>query len=82
MEMDRAKGVVPSEANWIAKSIYRALKKRLGRVPKGKTLAAYHTGTLLASTWMDSVCASARAVSPALKELAQLKVAALVGCPF
>jgi hypothetical protein len=80
--MDRAKGVTASEANWIARSIYRAIKKRMGRVPKGKMLYAHHTGTLLASTWMDSVCASAQTVSPLLKELVQLKVAALVGCPF
>jgi hypothetical protein len=80
--MDRVKGVTASEANWIAKSIYRELRKRIGRVPKSKTLAAYHTPTLLASTWMDTVCASARTVSPLLKELVQLKTAALIGCPF
>jgi AhpD family alkylhydroperoxidase len=31
---------------------------------------------------MDAVGAKARTIPPALKELAQLKVAALVGCPF
>ncbi len=80
--MDRVRGVSESDANWIAKQIYRALKKKIGRVPKAKTLTAYHTPTLLASTWMDTVVASARTVPPLLKELAQLKVAALVGCPF
>jgi hypothetical protein len=71
-----------AEANWIARLVYRALKKRIGQVPKSKTLAAYHTSTLLATTWMDGVCAPARTVSPVLKELAQLKVAVMVGCPF
>ena len=80
--MDRVSGVGQSQANWIVKQVYRALKKRIGLVPKAKTLAAHHTPTLLASTWMDSVCASARTVPPLLKELAQLKVAALIGCPF
>jgi hypothetical protein len=80
--MDRVHGVGESEANWITKQIYRVLKKRIGRVPKSKTLAAHHTPTLLASSWMDAVCASARTVPPLLKELAQLKVAALIGCPF
>ena len=80
--MDRVHGVAESEANWITKRVYRALKKRIGRVPRSKTLAAHHTPTLLASSWMDSACASARTVSPVLKELVQLKVAALVGCPF
>jgi hypothetical protein len=58
------------------------LQKRIGRVPASKTLAAHHTPTLLATTWMDAVCASARTISPLLKELVQLKVAMLVGCPF
>ena len=76
------RGVTAGEAGWIAKFIYRALKKRIGRVPKSKTLAAYNTPALLASTWMDAIGASARTISLRLKELAQLKVAALIGCPF
>ena len=80
--MERVTGVSAAQANWITKLLYRAIDKRLGRVPKSKTLAAHHTPTLLATTWMDSVCASARDVAPSLKELVQLKVAAMVGCPF
>jgi hypothetical protein len=80
--MERAIGVSNSEAGWITKLLYRALTKRLARVPKSKPLAAHHTPTLLATTWMDAVCASARSVPPSLKELVQLKVATLVGCPF
>ena len=80
--MERAIGVSGSGAGWITKLLYRALTKRLGRVPKSKTLAAHHTPTLLATTWMDAVCASGRTVPLVLKELAQLKVATLVGCPF
>ncbi|HLK47144.1 MAG TPA: hypothetical protein VKT49_03355 [Bryobacteraceae bacterium] len=80
--MDRARGIDEKEANWITKQVYRALKKRMGRIPRSKTLAAHHTPTLLASSWMDAGCARARTVSPILKELAQLKVAAMVGCPF
>jgi len=80
--MERAIGISDSQAGWITKLLYRALKKRNGRVSKSKTLAAHHTPTLLASTWMDAVCASARTVAIALKELVQLKVATLVGCPF
>ncbi|MGA2878890.1 MAG: hypothetical protein ABSG13_08060 [Bryobacteraceae bacterium] len=80
--MDRAIGVSAAQANWVTKLLYRALKKRIGRVPKAKTLAAHHTPTLLASIWMDAVCASQRTVPMVLKELVQLKVATLVGCPF
>ncbi len=80
--MERAIGVSESQAGWITKILYRALKKRIGRVSKAKTLAAHHTPTLLASTWMDAMCASPRTVPPVLKELVQLKVATLVGCLF
>jgi hypothetical protein len=80
--MDRMKGITMADAGWIAKLVYRALKKRIGLVPKSKTLAAYNTSGLLASTWMDAVCGSAQSIPVTLKELAQLKVAMLAGCPF
>jgi len=80
--MDRMKGITLADAGWITKLVYRALKKRLGLVPKSKTLAAYNTSGLLASIWMDVVCASAKSIPVTLKELAQLKVAMLAGCPF
>jgi len=80
--VDRFKGVSEREAAWIARLVYRALKKRFGLVPKSRTLTAYHTPMLLASTWMDAITARARTVPAVLLELAQLKVAALVGCPF
>jgi len=76
---DRIEGARPG---WIARLLYREFKKRLGVVPKSKTLAAHHTPTLLASTWMDAATAKARTVPESLKELAALKTAALVGCPF
>ena len=80
--MERANGVTSKHANWITRLVFWRLKKHMGRVPKAKTLAAYHTGTLLATTWMDAVCASAKTVPASVKELVQLKVAVLVGCPY
>lgn len=82
MAADRGQGVPEAQAGWLTRLLYRTLRKKIGLVPKSKTLAAYHTPTLLASSWMDAVNAGARAVPIALKELAQLKVAAMVGCPF
>lgn len=80
--MERVVGVSEQKAGWITKLLYGAMTKRLGHVPLSKTVAAHHTPSLLASTWMDAICGSARTVSPASKELVQLKVAMLVGCPF
>ena len=80
--MDRIKGVGESEAGLIGRLIYRALKKRIGLVPKSKLLIAHHTPTLVAGSWLDAINAAARTVPPVLKELAQLKVAMMAGCPF
>jgi hypothetical protein len=80
--MERATGLKPADTGWITKLVYWALRKRIGRVSKSKTLAAYDLSTLIASTWMDAVGASAKTVPLLLKELVQLKVAAMVGCPF
>ena len=80
--VDRVNGIGKAQAGWIAKFVYRAIEKRMGLVPKSKTLVAHHTPTLLASSWLDAIVASARTVPIALKELAQLKVAMLAGCPF
>ena len=80
--MDRVTGIKPAQARGITKLLYRVLEKRIGLVPKSKTLAAHHTPTMLASSWMDAVVAEAKTVPPLLKELVQLKTAMLAGCPF
>ncbi len=80
--MERASGLKPADTGWITKLLYWAMRKRIGRVSKSKTLAAYDFSTLIASSWMDAVGASAKTVPLLLKELVQLKVAAMVGCPF
>jgi len=80
--MERASGLKPADTGWITKLLYWAMRKRIGRVPKVKKLAAYDLSTLMASSWMDAVGASAKTIPILLKELVQLKVAAMVGCPF
>lgn len=80
--MERGTGLQDNEAGWIARLVFRALRKRMGRVPRAKRLLARHTPTLLAATGLDSICASAKTIAPDLKELVQIKVAVLVGCPY
>ena len=80
--MDRIKGIGDSEAGLLTRLVYRALRKAIGIVPKSKRLAAHHTPTLFAGSWMDAINGSARNVPVTLKELAQLKVAMMAGCPF
>ena len=81
--MERVKGVQDRKTGWITRLVFRAMRKSsLGGVPPAKRLLAHHTPTLLAAVGLDTICASAKTVSPALKELVQIKVAVMVGCPY
>lgn len=66
----------------IARILFYIFRRKLGVVPKSKILTAGHSPTLIAGTWMDSINAAARTIPASLKELAQIRVAALVGCVF
>jgi len=80
--MKRGIGIPDKGAGSIAKLVFRTLKKKMGCVPPAKRLLAHHTPTLLAATGLDAICASAKTIPGSWKELAQLKVAVMVGCPY
>ncbi|HYL35034.1 MAG TPA: hypothetical protein VEV17_03875 [Bryobacteraceae bacterium] len=79
---NRATGVQDREAGLRTRFIYWLIKRRLGRVPLGTRIRARDPKLLELAGRMDLHVASAGVVSPQLKELAQIKVAMLVGCPF
>jgi hypothetical protein len=86
--MPRIKGVEPHEAGWLTRLVYwfvkRAMKKVAGqpRIPEPIKITAHHWKLLKATGQMEQGQAAATAVPAALKSLASLKVATLVGCPF
>jgi len=80
--MSRATGVQDGEAGLRAKLVYWLVKRRLGQVPLGVRIRAHAPKLLLLAGRMDLHVASQGVVPQKLKELAQLKVAAMVGCPF
>ncbi len=80
--MSRAKGVQDNEAGLGTRIIFWFAKRRLKRVPAGMRVRALDPKLLRASLKMDLYNASKRIVPMPLKELAQLKVAMMVGCPF
>jgi hypothetical protein len=57
-------------------------KRRLGRVPLGMRIRAFDRKYLRRAVRLDVYAASEGLVPFHLKELAQLKVALMVGCPF
>jgi len=80
--MSRIKGVQDNEAGLTARAIFWMAKKRLKKVPLGTRVRALDPSLMKPSLWMDLNTAKARAVDGRIKELVQLKVAAMVGCPF
>ena len=66
----------------IARIIFYLAKRRLGLVPLGTRIRAFDSKYLRDALRLDLYGISSKTVPMHLKELAQLKVALLVGCPF
>lgn len=80
--MDRAAGVQGDEAGSAVRAILAKVKEKLGRVSPGTRVRALDPKFLRASVQLDFYNASKGRVPSKLKEIAQLKVAMMVGCPF
>ena len=62
--------------------IYSMTKRKLGRVVMPVKIAAHHPKLLWGYGQMEQSLLSSHLVDETLKNLAQLRVATLVGCPF
>jgi hypothetical protein len=78
--MPRSDGV--QHPGLIVRSFFLFAKRALGRVPRGMRIRAFDPKYLRIATRMDIYNAARGTVPMHLKELAQLKVALMVGCPF
>ena len=84
--MARIRGAEPSRQGILSRIftriVYSLVKRKLGRVVTPVQIVAHHPRIFWGYTQMEQSFVSSRLVSLALKELAQLRVATLVGCPF
>jgi hypothetical protein len=78
----RSQGVQDNEAGLLTRIIFWLAKRRLGRVPLGMRVRARDPKLFRNVVRMDLYAVSQGTVPVRLKELAQLKVAMMVGCPF
>lgn len=78
----RAAGVRDDQAGFWTKLIFWRVRRRLGRIPLSSRIHARDLKLLLLNSEMSRHLAAPGKVPTKLKELAQLKVAAMVGCPF
>lgn len=80
--MPRIQGIEPSEANPFTRFVYWMTKRQLGRVIEPLKVMARSRRLLPAAGYMEFAQQKMHAVPGTLKELAGIKVATLVGCPF
>jgi hypothetical protein len=84
--MARIPGARRNQGGWFRRLfvslVYAATKRKLGRVVMPVQVTAHHPGVLWGYAQMEQAMLSSKRVAPALKDLAALRVATLVGCPF
>jgi hypothetical protein len=80
--VSRIDGVSAAKGGMVVRLAYRFAKRMFGRVPTPLTVAAHHGSIFRGYTAYEFFLGRARLVDPRLKALAELKAAALVGCPF
>ena len=62
--------------------VYAMTKRKVGRVVMPVKIVAHHAKLLWGYGQMEQSLSSSKLVDAGLKNLAQLRVATLVGCPF
>jgi hypothetical protein len=80
--MPRIVGIEPSEANLFTRLVYWMTKRQLGRVIEPLKVTARQGWLLWGSGQMEVAQMKMRSVDEALKALAEVKTATLIGCPF
>lgn len=80
--MSRSAGVQDKDASLKTRIIFWFAKRKIGNVPEGLRVRGLDPKYLNACVRMDLYAAGKGVVPMKLKELAQLKVAMMVGCPF
>ena len=84
--MARIHGADPNQQGLLqslfTRIIYWMTNRKLGRVVMPVKIVAHHARLLWGYGQMEKSLLSSHLVDAALKDLAQLRVATLVGCPF
>jgi hypothetical protein len=80
--MARIDGIAADRASAIAQDFYQKAERAIGNVPEPLRVTAHSEAILQAYMGYERFLARAGRVETRLKSLANLKTAALVGCPF
>jgi hypothetical protein len=81
--MSRIEGVPETTRNPILRAIFGFARRTFhGRLPEPLRVTAHHPRILLGWSAMEQGLAWSRRVDPVIKDLASMKAAMMVGCPW
>jgi len=80
--MARIEGIGDRQANVFTRTVYGAVRRKLGSVPEPVRITAHQPRLLAALSGMEMAQEAMRTVDPVVKALAGIKTAMLIGCPF
>ena len=80
--MARIRGVPEDEESLELRVVKRFARRKVGAVPEPVGVMGHQPWMLRAAGAFELALERSRSVEPRLKELAQIKAAMLVGCPF
>ena len=80
--MARLDGVSDANAGLMTRQVFKAAKRRMGRVADPLRIMAHCPPVMYAAGGFELAWGNAKSVDPVLKDLCQLKVSQLVGCVF
>ena len=80
--MARLKGVGDAEAGLVTRAFYSGARHRVGAVPEPLRIMALNPAIMFASAGFELAMGRAKMVDQRLKDLASLKVSAMIGCVF
>ena len=86
--MARMNGLEPHQAKWHTRLLYALVQRKVGKLTGTRRLVepvkitAHHPRLLLAYGQMEMGQEAARSVPAALKTLASIQAATLIGCPY
>jgi hypothetical protein len=80
--MARIEGIADKEADLFTRSIFAAVRHKLGRIPESMRITAYQPRLLAGLGGMEMAQEALHSVDPVVKALAEIKVAVMIGCPF
>ena len=84
--MARIQGTVPARQGFLSGTLtrvaYALTKQKVGRVVMPVQLMAHHSRILWGYAQMELSLGASQLIDSGVKNLAQLRVATLIGCPF